>query len=75
MHTRIPMCAYKYVKTEMDQRGGVVIIFKIISHVKCESRKVVFAPRLFHGSVDDISALSLLPLAGNISFSSGQASF
>jgi hypothetical protein len=27
VHTSIPMCAYTYVKPEMDQGGGVVIIF------------------------------------------------
>jgi hypothetical protein len=62
VHTSIPTCAYTYVKSEMDQRGGVVIIFESISHEECESWKVVFSPVLLCGLVDGISATILLPL-------------
>jgi hypothetical protein len=30
VHTRVLTCAYMYVKPEMDQGGGVVIIFEIL---------------------------------------------
>jgi hypothetical protein len=30
VHTSIPTCAYMFVKPEIDQGGGVVIIFEII---------------------------------------------
>ncbi len=45
-----------------------MIIFENISHEECQSRKVVFAPMSVYGPVDDISAPSLLPLAGNKSW-------
>jgi hypothetical protein len=52
----------------MDQGGRVVIIFESISHEECQSRKVVFAPMSVNRPVDDISAPSLLTLAGNRSW-------